>query len=674
MARGLAGALSEGIEAGFGMGLAADDREQRRQQREIDNARHAAQDARAEQEFGLRRQREERVDREQRQERAYGLLDKRQKEIVETSRAAQAAGGAVDPSLAEEYGLNSEQMARIRQDALNFFSRVQTGQIDPLDKNVKPGELYLNMTAATGMEPGELKAVPQHIADVQAGLETGNQGLMLQGVNGLLAPQLRMGLGAPSPYGGTITRKEIIGLDPARDGNGVDHPDKVIPRLRVYVKGDDGQERYYDAPLTRNRSTDPDDPVSVLQLGKAFDWMGQLGVLANAVQRPDIAEKLAQGEKESGGKAKRYIEQLTQASRPTKNAVEYKAVPAGGVLVGFDAAGKEVSRVEGPAKKGSATGLQATIDAIDGLAADGSLSPDDAEALKKAAAKRAATGLKQGAAGGSGGGGGAVGSAGVPGNSKLTGEEYLASLPQADRAIVKGLADGSIKPDAISTKGNRREQMLAAAKQYAEGADLTGRKPDTEKPLPAKERQLLTEARSNASTMTSLLQSWKADFASKGVLGLGADASLSAKGVLGLDKESVDWWKNYRKMAELVERHSMFGASLTAGEQSSWRSADISPGMDADVIKRNLETRTALAEKVLEATQQDLVDSGYGEERVRKIGGRDVTVPLGVNRPPAPAPAAPGRAPAATQPLQTAVNPRTGERLVLKDGRWQPVQ
>lgn len=235
------------------------------------------------------------------------------------------------------------------------------------------------------------------------------------------------------------------------------------------------------------------------------------------------------------------------------------------------------------------------------------------------------------AAGGGGGGGGGGG----PVGSGLTGDALMASLPTADRAIVKGLVDGTVVPNDISTKGNRREQLIALAKQYSEGANLTGRKPESEKPLPAKERQSLVDARTNASTIGSLLTEFKDDYASKGVLGVGSELALNAKSVLGTDTGTVQWWKNYRKMAELVERHAMFGASLTEGEKAAWASADISPKMDAKVIRANLATRKALADKVLQSTQQDLVDSGFASDKVTKIGGRDVTVPLD-GRPPTP--------------------------------------
>jgi hypothetical protein len=142
------------------------------------------------------------------------------------------------------------------------------------------------------------------------------------------------------------------------------------------------------------------------------------------------------------------------------------------------------------------------------------------------------------------------------------------------------------------------------------------------KPLPQSVLKQITEARDNATTIDRLSASFKPEYAGKGLLGLGADMQLSASGNLGVDKDSVEWWKNYRKQAELVERHALFGAALTPTEQGSWRSADIAPGLDAAVVARNLATRNELAKKVFENTQRDLVDAGHNEERIGAIAGR----------------------------------------------------
>ena len=151
------------------------------------------------------------------------------------------------------------------------------------------------------MLPEDVQKMPQHIADIQSGLETGNPGLQIKGVNGLLGPTyLRRGIGEPSPHGGTITRKEIVNLVPARGADGIDHPDKVFPIVRVYVQTDDGSEKYYDAPLTRNGTTEANDAIVPLDLKRGFDYMGQMGTLATAAQSPQIATKLAQGAQEAG--------------------------------------------------------------------------------------------------------------------------------------------------------------------------------------------------------------------------------------------------------------------------------------------------------------------------------------------------------------------------------------
>lgn len=142
------------------------------------------------------------------------------------------------------------------------------------------------------------------------------------------------------------------------------------------------------------------------------------------------------------------------------------------------------------------------------------------------------------------------------------------------------------------------------------------------KPLPPKVVTELKDARENAAAMDALASSFKPSFAGKGVMGLGADMQVGASANLGIDKDAVDWWKNYRKQAELVERHAMFGASLTQGEQASWRSADISPGMDPAVVARNLATRQRLARKVLESTVADMSAAGYDPAKVEAIGNR----------------------------------------------------
>lgn len=352
MARSVGEAAAQGIESGFRMGLQIDQIGEEKRARAFQEQRQKDADQRAESDAQLRRQREDRAERRDVTDRAYRYGKDRQNEIVESARRVREAGGPLPPELVEEYGRNAEALGRVRQESLNYFSRLQTGQTDL--NSTSPGDLYMHFTAATGMRPEELPKVQGFVNDVQAGMETGNQGLLLQGINGLMAPQLKKGLGGPSPHGGTIVRKEIIGLDPARDASGQDHPDKFIPRLRVYVKTDDGQTKYYDAPVTKNRSTDPNDPVVAVGIGDAMDWMGNLGVLAAATTHPEIAAKLEEGSRQAGAKAQRYLDELLASSAPTKKQTTRKNTDLGDrVLVEEeDATGKIVSSRE--LKKGAA--------------------------------------------------------------------------------------------------------------------------------------------------------------------------------------------------------------------------------------------------------------------------------------------------------------------------------
>lgn len=324
-------ALSRGIESGYGMARQADLDKQNREQTTLQNERQRQSDMRAEQDLSLRRDTEARqqkrldtADRAARVKEGIAAGEAEVADIEKTAAARQLQGMPVDPEDAKRYGTLKAQLKAARQESLDFFSRVQTGQADIGEAS--PKDLYLHWTRATGMLPEDVQKMPQHIADIQSGLETGNPGLQIKGVNGLLGPTyLRRGIGEPSPHGGTITRKEIVNLVPARGADGIDHPDKVFPIVRVYVQTDDGSEKYYDAPLTRNGTTEANDAIVPLDLKRGFDYMGQMGTLATAAQSPQIATKLAQGAQEAGPEAKKYLDDLTARTKPVpKDATTQK--------------------------------------------------------------------------------------------------------------------------------------------------------------------------------------------------------------------------------------------------------------------------------------------------------------------------------------------------------------
>lgn len=414
MATSVGSAAAEGLQSGFGLGLRLDSMNEEKRARKFQEGRELEADQRAQEDLQLRRTRESRQkerlndqERRDRADRAHKLLKERRGELVTAATRAQESGGPIPPEVEAEFSSNAQASARLLQDAQNWTSRLATNQTT-LDET-PPKQLAMNVTALTGRHPDELPAMRQNIEDVQAGLETGNKGLVLQGVNGMMGPSLKKGVGGPSPYGGMIVRKEIIGLDPARSADGQDHPDKFIPRLRVYVKTDDGQARYYDAPVTKNRSTDPNDPVVAVNMGDAMEFMGNMSVLTTALEHPEIKAKLDEGVKAAGPELQKYLDELRTVSRPTKKleTTEKVALPADSgetVLIKRDAQGKEIGRetLKHAAKPfrpssgggGGARGaLQAKLDAIDAGVEDGTFTDDEGAEMKKAAI----SGIKPGA-------------------------------------------------------------------------------------------------------------------------------------------------------------------------------------------------------------------------------------------------------------------------------------
>jgi len=332
MASSVGGALAQGIERGMGLGFQIQDRER---QTALDQ-RQAAERDRA---FGLQQQqyadqqaRQTAQDERQQMLDQGKLLDDEHTELQSAVAGALQSGQQLPPELQQRITQNMQarrdlrarrapELAQDRQKALDFFSGVQSGTVDV---SATPGrDLYRHLSLATGRTPEQLLDAVQGAQMATQGLQSKNQGMTLQGVNKMLAAELRAGVGEESPYGGEIVRKEIVHLLPAQDANGQEHPDKVMPVVRVYVRKpgatgpamENGAIGYYDAPLTENRSTDPNDTVKVVDLARAFDYMGQLGSLAAMLQDPRVQGKIEEGAKEVGEQTKADVEAMTALGR-----------------------------------------------------------------------------------------------------------------------------------------------------------------------------------------------------------------------------------------------------------------------------------------------------------------------------------------------------------------------
>ena len=493
MASSVGGALAEGIERGMGLGFQIQDRER---QAEMDKRRQAESDRQAQfqqQQYADQQARLAKQDERQAALDQGKLLDDEYTDLLNTVTGMQQAGQQITPELQQRIAANAQarreyrskvlapRLAQERQGALDFFSRVQAGEIDP---NTATGrDLYRNLSLATGRTPEQLLEAAKGAQMVTQGLQSKNQGMTLQGVNLMLASELRAGVGEESPYGGEIVRKEIVHLLPAIGADGQEHPDKVMPVVRVYVRKpgmagpamDDGATGYYDAPLTEDRSTHPNDTGKVVDLARAFDYMGQLGSLAAMLQDPRVQGKIEEGAREVGAQTKADVDAMTALGRARlkpEDRLLAELTPEERKQAARVKAGLEAKAKEAPA--GVQT-MEAQLAAIRNRVAKGELTAAEGKRMEIAVigGVRSATGqdyvvrgelpVKPAGKGTGSTGGGAGAPAAGGGSSKGTIDPYDPYTIMAAKALVTGRPPEVRKASEQIAVYRRQGELMKAA-------------------------------------------------------------------------------------------------------------------------------------------------------------------------------------------------------------------
>lgn len=341
-----------------------------------------------------------------------------------------------------------------QQDLQNTGSDLAAGNID-LGK-VPPAKLYGLINNATGGRAtdymvgpnGEPPKVKQYISDLTTGMETQNEGQALQGFNGLFAKELNRTNGQQGRYGGTIVGTEAVKLIPHPS-----NPNLVSPVLRVYVQkgaapqGGRGpmpaEESYveqlpaepgqavaspvapgnapaiappgaptdatghYVAPLTEDRHSHPEanDNVKFIDIKEGMDRVGQMGILSEISQHPEIQKRLQQGAKDSQGNLDQYLA-LGEAARPKgKTQIINQAPGSQALAVSENAKGEITStKVLGgpPARALRASRIESALQDLEDQHDSGDIT--DAEyqqqraAIRVGGARGGAGGLKDSAA------------------------------------------------------------------------------------------------------------------------------------------------------------------------------------------------------------------------------------------------------------------------------------
>lgn len=407
MARSIGEAIANGIDTGFS-------RVQQYQAAQDAKVRQEKLDAERTQSLGIARQRQADAD-------ALASLGQQEKLLQEEEQGVVDSGVPRDPASQQDFAARVKGLRQARGKLLSKASggmdftaaeqagkadleAIASGKVDPA--TLGPGQLARAATVATGRDPKDYIRVPGGMAPIEKasmnvleGLQSNDMGRVISGLNVLHAPELSVGVGSDSPHG-KIVAKQIINVVPDPNSSDPDNP-RVIPVMRVFVNSGkdfrgpvppgmpDGSTGYYDAPLTQNRSSDPNDPVKSIGIQDFMQRMTKQLQAVEVLNAPPVLAKLQ--EDEAAWNPAEYLQARSSVGvKPTKTLNTTRTpIPAGGSVLEqtTDQSGRVVSerRIEGNAKptpQKRAGTTQEKIDAINGQRESngGSLSDEEADA------------------------------------------------------------------------------------------------------------------------------------------------------------------------------------------------------------------------------------------------------------------------------------------------------
>ena len=86
--------------------------------------------------------------------------------------------------------------------------------------------------------------------------------------------------------------------------------------------------------------------------------------------------------------------------------------------------------------------------------------------------------------------------------------------------------------------------------------------------------------------------------------------------------EGAAWWQGYDRYKNVV-RNELYGSALTAPEKASFERADITPGMNPDLVKKNLSIQKQIVQNAMRRKADAMGQAGYSRDVVNKAYGVD---------------------------------------------------
>lgn len=146
---------------------------------------------------------------------------------------------------------------------------------------------------------------------------------------------------------------------------------------------------------------------------------------------------------------------------------------------------------------------------------------------------------------------------------------------------------------------------------------IPGGPADIGKALPHPAVRDLSTAGAAVEDTRRLTGSFKPEFGGKTLLG---DMSNTIGRLTGDSSGQAQWWQDMDALQNRT-RHELFGSALTKTELAAWEKTSVTPRMNADQIRQNLERRMEIEARAASKLARAYESAGYNKNQIRELLG-----------------------------------------------------
>lgn len=183
-----------------------------------------------------------------------------------------------------------------------------------------------------------------------------------------------------------------------------------------------------------------------------------------------------------------------------------------------------------------------------------------------------------------------------------------------------GTPDPRIQEDREYKRRDQQLQEEAAARAAAadkRAAEKDARTPSG-KPMPDGAAKRYEDAINSFASLDRAIGGFKDDYAGNTITG---GLENTAQRLIGTGTPGqADWWADFASTDNMI-RNALFGASLTSGEKEAYGKTTVTPSMDPQQVKINLQRRRDIALGVLSRRTNFLKNNGYDPDAVDALAG-----------------------------------------------------